>query len=65
MKPFSIVVQETEQELINTIENSKLPAYVLKNILNDIYQQLNNIEQQEIEKYQQERTKNEQEKTTE
>ena len=65
MKPFTVIVQETEQELINTIEKSNLPPYVLKNILSDIYQQLNNIEQQEIEKYQQEQTQNEQEKATE
>ena len=56
-KPFSIIVQETEQEIINTINKSNLPAYVLKNIFKEIYQQLENIEQEEIDKYNQSKKK--------
>ena len=56
-KPLTLIVQETQQEIINTINNSKLPAYVLKQILKEIYQQLENIEQQEIETYQSKKKK--------
>ena len=52
MKPLTLQVQETEQEIVNTINKSNLPAYVLKQILKDIYQQIETIEQQEIEEYQ-------------
>lgn len=51
MKPFTIIVQETEQQIVDTINKSNLPVYVLKNILSGINKQLNDIEQQEIEKY--------------
>lgn len=50
-KPFTIQVQEVEQEIVNTINNSNLPAYVLKQIVKDIYQQISDVEQQEIQKY--------------
>ena len=64
MKPFTIQVQETEQGIIDVINKSNLPVYVLKTMLQDVYQQLENIEQQEIEKYQQEQAKNKKEKAT-
>ena len=57
MKPFTLKVQDTESELVNTINNSELPAYVLKQILKDLYQQLEQIELDEIEAYKKEQSK--------
>lgn len=57
MKPFTIIVQETEEQLIKTINNSNLPAYVLKNILKELYQQVEQLEINEIEKYNQSKKK--------
>ncbi len=50
-KPFTIKVQEAEQELIKIIEKSSLPVYVLKIILQNLYNQLDLIDNKEMEKY--------------
>lgn len=50
-KPFTIKVQETEQEFIKTIEKSSLPVYVLKTIFQNLYNQLDLIDNKEMEKY--------------
>ena len=56
-KPFTIQVQETEQKIVEDINNSQLPAYVLKTILQNIYKQLEELETQEIQKYKEETEK--------
>jgi hypothetical protein len=53
-KPFTLIVKETEEKIVETINNSNLPAYVLKKILQDLFQQLEIAEQNEIEKYNEE-----------
>ena len=50
-KPFTLQVQETEDQLVKTLNNSNLPAYVLKNILKELYQQIEQLELNEIEEY--------------
>lgn len=50
-KPFTIKVQETEQEFIKIINESSLPAYVLKIIFQNLYNQLEEIDNKEMEKY--------------
>lgn len=50
-KPFTIKVQETEQEIIKVINNSNLPAYVLKTIFQNLYNQLEEIDNKEMQKY--------------
>ena len=50
-KPFTIKVQETEQEIIKIINNSNLPAYVLKTIFQNLYNQLEEIDNKEMQKY--------------
>ena len=52
-KPFTLQVQETQQEIVNTINKSNLPAYVLKIILKELYQQVEQLELNEIETYKQ------------
>lgn len=52
-KPFTIQVQETEEKLVKTINESNIPAYVLKNILKELYQQIEQLELNEIETYKQ------------
>lgn len=52
-KPFTLQVQETEEQLVKTLNNSNLPAYVLKNILKELYQQVEQLELNEIETYKQ------------
>lgn len=56
-KPFALMVQETEQKIVEIINNSQLPAYVLKIMIKELYQQLENIEIEEIEKYNEEQEK--------
>ncbi len=61
-KPFTLQVQEIEQKLVEDINNSQLPAYVLKTILQNMYNQLEMIEQEEIAKYNEEQEKKSQKK---
>jgi hypothetical protein len=62
MKPFTLQVQETEEQLVKTLNESNLPAYVLKNILKELYQQIEQLELNEIETYKQQEEKKVKEK---
>lgn len=64
-KPFTIIVQETTQKLVEDINNTQLPAYVLKNILQGIYAEIERVDNQEIAKYKEEQEKLSQEKEKE
>lgn len=59
-KPFSLIVQETKQELVNIINNSNLHPSVVEMIVKEIYLEVNrlNIEttRTEKERYLQEST---------
>lgn len=54
-KPLAIRIQETENELVKIINNSGLHSYILKNILEKIFNQLNEIEINEIEEWKKEK----------
>lgn len=56
-KPFTIQVQETEQKIVESLNNSQLPVYVLKNILINMINQLEKIDKEEIDKYKEEMEK--------
>ena len=56
-KPFTIQIQETEQNIVEIINNSQLPAYVLKNILQGIYAEIDRVDNEEIAKYNEEQEK--------
>lgn len=56
-KPFTLIVQETEQKLIEVINNSKLPAYSLKILLKGIFEELERVDNEEIQKYLQDQEK--------
>ena len=62
-KPFSLIVQETQQGIVEIINKSQLPAYVLKKMLQEIYTEVERIESEEIKKYNEEQeTKKESDK---
>lgn len=50
-KPFTIRIKELEEKLIEEINSSKLPVYILKNEIEKIYAELNRIDEEEINKY--------------
>lgn len=56
-KPFTLQIQETEQKIVEIINNSQLPAYVLKNILQGIYAEIERVDNEEIAKYNEEQEK--------
>lgn len=56
-KPFTLKIQETEKEIVEIINSSQLPAFVLKQILQGIYNEVNRIDEEEIKKYQEETEK--------
>jgi hypothetical protein len=61
-KPFTIKVQETEQKIVEIINTSQLPAYVLKTMLINMINELDNIDAEEIKKYNEEQLSQEKEK---
>lgn len=50
-KPFTIRIKELEEKLIEEINSSKLPVYILKTEIEKIYAELNRIDEEEINKY--------------
>ncbi len=50
-KPFTIRIKEFSEKLIEEINSSKLPVYVLKTEIEKIYAELNRIDEEEIIKY--------------
>lgn len=50
-KPFTIRIKEFSEKLIEEINSSKLPVYVLKTEIEKIYAELNRVDEEEINKY--------------
>lgn len=50
-KPFTIRIKELEEKLIEEINSSKMPVYVLKTEIEKIYAELNRIDEEEIKNY--------------
>lgn len=50
-KPFTLIVQEMEQEIVNVINKSNIPAYNIKLSLQNIYNEVDRIDKEEINKY--------------
>lgn len=46
-RPLVLKVKEAENRLIATINNSQLPAFIMKPIIEKVYNQLINLEQEE------------------
>jgi hypothetical protein len=53
-KPFTIKIEEAEKEVVELINNSNLPAFVWKIILQNVFRQVEMTDQEEIEKYKEE-----------
>ena len=49
-KPFSLIIQETKQELIDVINNSNLHPSVIEMIVKDIYLEVNRLNAETIKK---------------
>lgn len=47
-KPLNLKIEEFRNQIVNTINEANLPAYILKPIVKDFYTQLQNLEQQEL-----------------
>lgn len=50
-KPFTIKIKEFSEKLIELVNSSKLPVYVLKSEIEKVYAELNRIDDEEISKY--------------
>lgn len=53
-KPFTLKIEEAEKEVVELINNSNLPAFVWKIILQNVFRQVEITDQEEIEKYEEE-----------
>ena len=60
-KPISIIIEELRNNIILTINNSKLPVCITEMIFKDIYEEIENLKVQELnqdkEKYNQDKSK--------
>lgn len=49
-KPANLIVEETKDNIINIINESGLPAFLLEPILKDLHDQTSILKQKELEK---------------
>lgn len=52
MEEIILMKREFEENLVELINESKLPAFILKPIIKDLFEQLNMLEQQQLEQAQ-------------
>lgn len=48
-KPINLKAAELENEIIKSLNDSKLPAFILKPIVERVYNQVNQLEQAQLE----------------
>lgn len=48
MKPISIIIKETREQIVKALNESQLPPCLLEAVLNPIYQQIAQAAQKEI-----------------
>lgn len=60
MKPISIIIKETREQIVKALNESQLPPCLLEAVLNPIYQQIAQAAQAEIVQAEQEYKKEEQ-----
>ena len=53
-KPTNLIVEETKENIVKTINESGLPPFLLEPVLKDLYNQISILKQQELEKSKQE-----------
>lgn len=51
-KPLTLKIQEAEQKVVDVLNEYQLPAYVLKTMLERLYNQVDQLDKAEIAKYQ-------------
>jgi hypothetical protein len=51
IKPFTLHIKEVEEDIISKLNDAKIPYYVSKIILKDIYNIINDAENEEIQNY--------------
>lgn len=52
MEEVILMKREFEERLVELINKSELPAFILKPIIKDLFEQLNMLEQQQLEQAQ-------------
>lgn len=52
MEEIILMKREFEEKLVKLINESNLPAFILKPIIKDLFEQLNILEQQQLEQAQ-------------
>ena len=57
MKPISIIIKETREQIVKALNESQLPPCLLEAVLNPIYQQIAQAAQAEIAQAEQEYAK--------
>lgn len=66
MEEIILKKREFEENLVNLINESNLPAFILKPVIKDLFEQLNVLEQQQLEQAQKNKEeKNKKEKNKE
>ena len=53
-KPFTLKIQEAEKQIVDIINQSQIPAFCWKIILENIFKQIEISDQEEIKKYNEE-----------
>lgn len=61
MEEIILMKKEFEEKLVKLINESNLPAFILKPIIKDLFEQLNVVEQQQLEQAQKNKKEDKQE----
>ena len=61
MEEVILIKKEFEEKLVKLINESNLPAFILKPIIKDLFEQLNIVEQQQLEQAQKNKKEDKQE----
>lgn len=54
-KPFSLVMEDSKNEIIDILNKAGMPAFCIKILLTEILKQVEIIDQEEIKKYNKEK----------
>lgn len=50
-KPITLKVEETTNKIVNVINDSHLPWYIIKTMLQNIFNEVDKMDREEINKY--------------
>lgn len=48
-KPIELVIRETRESIVKILNDSKLPSFIVKPIMKDLYMEITNLEESQYQ----------------